>query len=164
MFAVASSGAGILPSIFPTFPMSTTVYEEVAMEAVSMLVNAALIVGVGLVLNHLSKERFDGLQKQMETQGERLQKQIEAQGDGLQKQIDSQNRRFDDLGRRIDEARAEAQQGLTHLRQETREGLAQVRSEMRDGFAELRSELKVLRSDVTHIALAVGARRDPDTG
>lgn len=42
--------------------------------------------------------------------------------------------------------------------------LDRLESRMEEGFRDLRSEMGSLRSDVTQIAIALGARGRPDTG
>lgn len=41
----------------------------------------------------------------------------------------------------------------------TREELAHLRAEMRDEFTTLRQDVAVMRSDLTHVALAIGVNR-----
>ncbi|HXF74055.1 MAG TPA: hypothetical protein VNO79_15775 [Actinomycetota bacterium] len=63
--------------------------------------------------------------------------------------------RFDaKLGETRDELRVE----IGALRQELRGEIAALRQEMRSELAQVRDELKVLRSDLTLVALAVGAK------
>ena len=57
------------------------------------------------------------------------------------------------------EFRAEFRTELAELMAEVRTELAELRAEVRTEFASMRSEMAVVRSDLTHIALAVGARK-----
>jgi hypothetical protein len=66
----------------------------------------------------------------------------------------------------VPEGDGELRQEIAALRIEMREGdgelrqeIAALRIEMREGDGELRAEIAGLRSDLTQVALAVGARR-----
>ena len=52
---------------------------------------------------------------------------------------------------------------ITHnLRQEVKAEIAELRSEVKAEISEIRAELRELRSDVTRLALAVGAQPRAD--
>lgn len=52
--------------------------------------------------------------------------------------------------------------GLTGMRADLRGEIAELRAELRGEIAELRAEIREVRSDLTRVALAVGA--EPRTG
>lgn len=51
------------------------------------------------------------------------------------------------------------ERSIAELRTELKGDIAELRAEMRTADGEIRMELAQMRSDVTHIALAVGVRR-----
>ena len=49
---------------------------------------------------------------------------------------------------------------MTHgLRREVRQDIGELRAEVRSEFRDVRAELREIRSDLTRVALAVGAER-----
>lgn len=68
--------------------------------------------------------------------------------------------RMNRLEERMDgiEARMATKEDLAALRDEMHGRLEEQRGEMGGGFAGLRAEMAIMRSDLTHVALAVGAR------
>lgn len=73
-------------------------------------------------------------------------------------------RRFEAIDRSIADQRTELEGDIAGLRTELRSDIAELRSEIKADDAELRTQLVQLRSDVTYIALAVGARPAQGSG
>ena len=69
----------------------------------------------------------------------------------------STNRRLDDLGDRIDQAREEAKADNTLLRTELKSDISELRTELKTDIAELRTELK---SDISDVRTEVHQIRD----
>jgi len=70
-------------------------------------------------------------------------------------------KRFEAIDRRfeaIDGRFGSIERSIAELRTELRSDIASFRTEMRTDIGELRSEQAQMRSDLTHVALAVGAR------
>ena len=79
-------------------------------------------------------------------------------------------RRFESIERSVADLRTELKSDLVELRTELKADMAELRTELKADLAELRTELKAdlaelrgeqagMRSDLTVVALAVGARR-----
>ncbi len=67
-------------------------------------------------------------------------------------------RRFESIERSITELRAEMKTDSTQLRTELKTDFTQLRTELKSDLAELRGEQQQMRTDLTYVALAVGAR------
>jgi hypothetical protein len=68
-------------------------------------------------------------------------------------------RRFEAVERSVAELRADVRSDIAELRADVRAGVAELRTELKAELAELRGEQAGMRSDLTVVALAVGARR-----
>ena len=68
-------------------------------------------------------------------------------------------RRFEAVERSISDLRGDVRSDIAQVRTEVRSDIAQLRTEVRSDLAELRGEQAQMRSDLTVVALAVGARR-----
>jgi chromosome segregation ATPase len=105
-------------------------------EVLTTVTNALIVGAVGLLLAALSKGiRSDLLRLKADTE-----------------------RGFTKIHEEIVEARAELRGELAEVRSDLRGELAEVRSDLRGELAEVRTEIRELRSDLTQVALAVGAR------
>ena len=51
------------------------------------------------------------------------------------------------------------ERSMTELRTEMKTDITELRSELKAGLAEVRGDQKQMRTDLTYVALAVGARR-----
>ena len=51
------------------------------------------------------------------------------------------------------------ERSITELRTDMKTDITELRTELKADFAELRGEQKQMRTDLTYVALAVGARR-----
>lgn len=63
------------------------------------------------------------------------------------------------LGWMVHGLRTEVTAEIGGLRAEVRKDIAGFRAEVREDFRDLRREMAEMRSDLTHVALAVGAKR-----
>jgi ribosomal protein L29 len=83
-------------------------------------------------------------------------------------------RRFEAIERSIADLRIGLKNDIADLRTELKADIAELRTELKTDIAELRTELKAdiaelrgdqaqMRSDLTHVALAVGVRRAQGT-
>jgi len=70
----------------------------------------------------------------------------------------SNRRQFDRLEAGQETSRRETREDLSELRGEMREEFRSVRAEMAVEFRSVRAEIATMRSDITQIALVVGAR------
>jgi hypothetical protein len=68
-------------------------------------------------------------------------------------------RRFEAVERSIAELRADVRTDIGAFRADVRADIAELRTELKADLAELRGEQAGMRSDLTVVALAVGARR-----
>jgi hypothetical protein len=68
-------------------------------------------------------------------------------------------RRFEAVERSVADLRADVRADIVDLRADVRQDIAELRTELKADFAELRGEHAGMRSDLTVVALAVGARR-----
>jgi ribosomal protein L29 len=68
-------------------------------------------------------------------------------------------RRFEAVERSVAELRADVRSDIAELRADLRADVAELRTELKADLAELRGEQAGMRSDLTVVALAVGARR-----
>ena len=73
-------------------------------------------------------------------------------------------RRFEAIERSIAELRTEMRSDDAEVRREFKADLAGLGTDMKVDIAALRAELAQLRSDVTYIGVAVGARRTEGSG
>lgn len=142
------------------------------MDAIGTLVNAIMVAVVGVVVLYYMRERFamlearidgvrDGLRAEIDAQGSRLGAEIDAQGSGLRAAMDAQGTGL----------RAAMDAQGTGLRAEMHRRFEQVdrRFEQTDRRIErledyVRAEFGALRSDLTRVALAVGAEPRSETG
>jgi hypothetical protein len=68
-------------------------------------------------------------------------------------------RHFDAVERSVAELRADVKEDIAELRADVRADIADLRRELKADLADLRGEQAQMRSDLTVVALAVGARR-----
>jgi hypothetical protein len=68
-------------------------------------------------------------------------------------------RRFEAVERSVADLRADVRADIVDLRADVRQDIAELRTELKADLAELRGEHAGMRSDLTVVALAVGARR-----
>ena len=68
-------------------------------------------------------------------------------------------RRFEAVERSVAELRADVKEDIAELRADVRADIADLRRELKADLADLRGEQAQMRSDLTVVALAVGARR-----
>jgi cell division protein FtsB len=68
-------------------------------------------------------------------------------------------RRFESVERSVAELRADVKADIAELRADVTAGIADLRTELKADLSELRGEQAQMRSDLTVVALAVGARR-----
>jgi ribosomal protein L29 len=67
-------------------------------------------------------------------------------------------RRFEAIERSVAELRTEQKADIAELRTELKADIAELRTELKADIAELTGEQAQMRSDLTIVALAVGAR------
>jgi chromosome segregation ATPase len=112
-------------------------------ELTQTLVNAVLLIAVTLIAGSIGLKRFEAIDRRFEAIDRRFEA-IDRRFEALDGRFDAVDGRFDAVDRRFDE-----------LRTELRADIARV-----DGHVvDLRSEIAQVRSDLTYVALAVGARR-----
>ncbi|MGH2596884.1 MAG: hypothetical protein ACRDH7_13080 [Actinomycetota bacterium] len=73
-------------------------------------------------------------------------------------------RRFEAIERSIADLRTEVKTDIAGFRAEVKADIAGFRAEVKADLAELRGEQAQMRSDLTHVALAVGARPAQGSG
>jgi hypothetical protein len=106
-------------------------------ELIQTLVNAVLLIGVTLIAGSIGLKRFEAIDRRFET--------IDRRFETLEGTV---NDRFESLEARMDDR-------FDSLRTELKHDIAAV-----DGHVgDVRTELAQTRSDLTYVALAVGAHR-----
>lgn len=113
------------------------------MEHLGPLVNAALVVVMTLIITWFMKDRFDAVNRQFDA--------VNRQLDGVNRRLDGHDERFD----RIEKEQAEIKADVTALKAL----VAAIQARLDD----LSREVVGLRTDLTQIALQVGARPRPET-
>jgi tetrahydromethanopterin S-methyltransferase subunit G len=109
-------------------------------ELIQTLVNAALLIGVTLIAGGIGLKRFEAIERRLD----RLETKMDDRFEAVDRRFEAVDRRFDTVDDRFEALRAE----LSH-------DIAVV-----DGHVgEVRAELVQTRSDLTYVALAVGAHR-----
>jgi hypothetical protein len=116
-------------------------------ELIQTFVNAVLLIGVTLVAGSIGLKRFEAIEHRLEG----LEVKMDDRFDAVDRRFEVVDRRFETIDRRFEtvDDRFEA------LRAELSHDISVV-----DGHVgEVRAELVQTRSDLTYVALAVGARR-----
>ena len=142
-------------------------------ELTQTLVNAVLLIGVALIAGSIGLKRFEAIDRRIEELRAELKADI-ARLDGRFDAIDDRfahvDGRFDAIDDRfahvdgrfdaIDGRFAHVDGRFDHLRTELKTDIARV-----DGHVgEVRTEVAQVRSDLTYVALAVGARGAEGSG
>ena len=135
-------------------------------ELVQTLVNAILLIGVTLIAGSIGLKRFEAIDRRFEA----LQARFEARFDAIDRRFEASDRRsegrfevidgrFDGMDGRFESLERSFTASLTGaidgLRNELKHDIALVDAHV----GEVRTELAQTRSDLTYVALAVGARR-----
>ena len=116
-------------------------------ELIQTFVNAVLLIGVTLVAGSIGLKRFDAIEHRLDGLGAKMDERFDA----VDRRFEAVDRHFETADRHFEtvDDRFEA------LRVELSRDIALV-----DGHVgELRAELAQTRSDLTYVALAVGAHR-----
>lgn len=109
-------------------------------ELVQTVVNAALLLIVAFIGGTLGVRRFEAIERSI---GE-----LRAEMRGLRTELKT------DFGA----LRVETKTEIGELRTELKSEIGELRTELKSELGELRTEFAQMRSDLTHVALAVGAR------
>ena len=135
-------------------------------ELVQTLVNAILLIGVTLIAGSIGLKRFEAIDRRFEA----LQARFEARFDAIDRRFEASDRRsegrfevidgrFDGMDGRFESLERSFTASLTGaidgLRNELKHDIALLDAHV----GEVRTELAQSRSDLTYVALAVGARR-----
>lgn len=135
-------------------------------ELVQTLVNAILLIGVTLIAGSIGLKRFEAIDRRFEA----LQARFEARFDAIDRRFEASDRRsegrfevidgrFDGMDGRFESLERSFTASLTGaidgLRNELKHDIALLDAHV----GEVRTELAQTRSDLTYVALAVGARR-----
>jgi hypothetical protein len=133
---------------------------------VQTLVNAILLIGVTLIAGSIGLKRFEAIDRRFEA----LQARFEARFDAIDRRFEASDRRsegrfevidgrFDGMDGRFESLERSFTASLTGaidgLRNELKHDIALLDAHV----GEVRTELAQTRSDLTYVALAVGARR-----
>jgi hypothetical protein len=130
-------------------------------ELVQTLVNAVLLIGVTLIGGSIGLKRFEALERRLD----RLEAKMDDRFDGVDRRFETVDRRFDAVDGRFDavDRRFDAVDGRFETVDDRFEALRVALSHdiaVVDGHVgEVRAELAQTRSDLTYVALAVGAHR-----
>jgi hypothetical protein len=137
-------------------------------ELVQTLVNAVLLIGVTLIGGSIGLKRFEALERRLD----RLEAKMDDRFDGVDRRFETVDRRFETVDRRFDavdgrfdavDGRFDAVDGRFETVDDRFEALRVALSHdiaVVDGHVgEVRAELAQTRSDLTYVALAVGAHR-----
>jgi hypothetical protein len=137
-------------------------------ELVQTLVNAVLLIGVTLIGGSIGLKRFEALERRLD----RLEAKMDDRFDGVDRRFETVDRRFETVDRRFDavdgrfdavDGRFDAVDGRFDAVDGRFEALRVALSHdiaVVDGHVgEVRAELAQTRSDLTYVALAVGAHR-----
>jgi hypothetical protein len=144
-------------------------------ELVQTLVNAVLLIGVTLIGGSIGLKRFEALERRLD----RLEAKMDDRFDGVDRRFETVDRRFETVDRRFDavdgrfdavDGRFDAVDGrfdAVDRRFETvddrfealRVALSHDIAVVDGHVGEVRAELAQTRSDLTYVALAVGAHR-----
>jgi hypothetical protein len=118
-------------------------------ELAQTLVNAVLLIGVTLIAGSLGLKRFEAIDRRFEASDQRIDRRF----DRVDRQFGALDERFDALERSV-------RGSVDELRNEFKHDIALVDTHV----GEARAELAQTRSDLTYVALAVGARRAEGSG
>jgi hypothetical protein len=116
-------------------------------ELIQTFANAVLLIGVTLIAGSIGLKRFEAIERRLDG----LEVKMDDRFDAVDRRFEAVDRRFETIDRRFGtvDDRFEA------LRAELSHDIAVV-----DGHVgEVRAELVQTRSDLTYVALAVGAHR-----
>jgi len=116
-------------------------------ELVQTVVNAALLLIVAFVGGTLGVRRFEAIERSI---GE-----LRAEMTGLRTELKSE---IGELRTEMTGLRTELKSEIGELRTELKSEIGELRTELKSEIGELRTEFAQMRSDLTHVALAVGAR------
>jgi hypothetical protein len=127
-------------------------------ELVSTLTNAVLLIGVTLIAGSIGLKRFESIERRID----RFEGAMDRRFEGVDRRFETVNlrfdgvdRRFEAIDRRFEGVETSLGQRIDGLRTELKHDIALVDAHV----GEVRSELAQTRSDLTYVALAVGARR-----
>ena len=109
-------------------------------ESVQTLVNAVLLIGVTLIAGSIGLKRFEAIDRRFEA---------------LDGRFEALDGRFERLDGRFERLERSLTGSIDGLRNELKHDIALVDTHV----GEVRTELAQTRSDLTYVALAVGARR-----
>jgi Flp pilus assembly pilin Flp len=114
------------------------------MDLLVAAINAVVVAVVGGIVAWLGKGRFDEVDRKID----RLEARLDGRIDGVQSSVDGQ---FDSLQSHL-EGRFDTLQSHLEGRFDT------LQSHLEGRFDTLQSSMDAMRSDLTHVALAVGVR------
>lgn len=122
----------------------------VPVELIQTLVNASLLLIVAFVGGTLGLRRFEAIERSMTG----LRTEMTAEIGGLRTEVKTE------IGR----LRTEVKTDIAALRDELKTDISELRTDVKADLAKLRGEQAQMRSDLTYVALAVGARPAQGTG
>ena len=144
-------------------------------ELTQTLVNAALLIAVTLIAGSIGLKRFEAIDRRFEALDGRfegrfdaidrrfeavdgrfdaLERKFEGRFDAIDRRFEAVDGRFDALERKFEGRFDAVDRRFDELRTELKTDIARV-----DGHVgEARAEIAQVRSDLTYVALAVGAR------
>jgi hypothetical protein len=131
---------GLLPEEGVTVPV----------ELIQTLVNAVLLLIVAFVGGTLGLRRFEAIERSMAE----LRTEMKTDISGLRTEMKTDTA----------ELRAELKADISEFRAELKADISEFRAELKADLAKLRGEQAQMRSDLTYVALAVGARPAKGTG
>ena len=125
-------------------------------ELTQTLVNAALLIAVTLIAGSIGLKRFEAIDRRFEA----LDGRFEGRFDAIDRRFEAVDGRFDALERKFEGRFDAVDRRFDELRTELKTDIARV-----DGHVgEARAEIAQVRSDLTYVALAVGARGAEGSG
>jgi uncharacterized protein HemX len=156
-----SAPSAIVALPFLSFPRGHTLNTEGGVVVDVMgIANIFAVAAVGLLLIYQGRERF----AQLDTKLKEFREEARSNTQQPNKRIDQTNERLDQTNERIDRYRVETFERIDRVeaKLEGQIGATNWRIEWLEDF--VRGEVRAVRSDLTRIALAVGAEPRSDTG
>jgi hypothetical protein len=123
-------------------------------ESVQTLVNAVLLIGVTLIAGSIGLKRFEAIDRRFEALDGRFEA-LDGRFEALDGRFERLDGRFERLDGRFERLERSLTGSIDGLRNELKHDIALVDTHV----GEVRTELAQTRSDLTYVALAVGARR-----
>jgi hypothetical protein len=121
-------------------------------DLVSTTINAAVVATVGLVLAWLGKGRFAAMERRFGAQDRRI--------DRVEETLGSRIDRFEEtLGSRIDRFEETLGSRIYRFQEKLGSRIDRVEETLGSRIDRVEASLDGMRSDLTQVALAVGARR-----